>query len=226
MAAASKPRRPLEAIPANYVCPDCGKGPFKNEHAFRGHMSGKHRILYESRQKTPQQAYKLAKLKKLEAREFNEITDLEPWMKLCLARMTLYGVSKQQALDSIRDGKGKDTFNQVAKSPAALAYIELIEKSCDDIGLVVGSLMRDSMLDIYAGWVLSFQAAVESRDHKLVHAMARDIGLKPALAQFSDSAPTTPATIVINLGSNDLASPEVKTSYEALDAEIDDDTDL
>lgn len=220
-------KRPLEAIPANLVCPDCGKGPFKNELGFRGHMAGKHRIKYESRVSEEQRKRMMA-LKKLDERSFDTPMDLEPWMKLALAQMTLYGLPQNAVLENIRDGKGKDLFRVVVKSDGAAAYVEEIRKTLEDTGLVVRNLMTDNMLNIYAGWMLSFQAAVDQRDHKLVHQMARDIGLKPALAKFQDAGPQTPTSVVINLGTNDLSAPEISTTYTAVDAEIldDDDDDL
>lgn len=221
-------KRPLEAIPADYVCPDCGAGPFKNELGFRGHMAGKHRIKYESRQEPKALARFKAKMDKLRERTFDTVGELEPWMKLALARMTLYGLPATVVLEDMRDGKGKELFKVVVKSPGAEAYVEELEKIMDDPGMVMKNLMTDSMLNIYAGWMLSFQAAVEQRDHKLVHQMARDIGLKPALAKFQDSGPQTPTSVVINLGTNDLAAPEIQTTYTAMDAELldDDDDDL
>lgn len=198
----NEPRRPREDIPNDYICkePYCGAGPFKNEHAYLGHMVGKHRIKYEL--KNPELSKRL--------KAIVPSKNLKPWHKYAFAKHIMYGISLEQIAKDL--GKNSTTLRDIAKTPAGEAYLEELDSQTDAVAMVRNMLQADSV-NKYIDWQLAFGWAMENRDYDAVHRMVKDLGLKGIIGDESGQVPTQ---ITVNLSGTDLAAGGGSVSHEII----------
>ena len=209
----NEPRRPREDIPKDYICPEpyCGAGPFKNDHAYLGHMVGKHRIKYEL--KDPELSKRL--------KAIVPSKNLKPWHKYAFAKHIMYGISLEQIAKDL--GKNSSTLRDISKTPAGEAYLEELDSQTDAVAMVRNMLQSDS-LNMYVDWKLAFGWAMENRDYDAVHRMIKDLGLKGIIG---DDAGQVATTVTINLAGTDLAASDIKVSHEVIvEADFDEEADF
>jgi hypothetical protein len=212
-------RLPREDIPASLTCKVCGFGPAKNESGFRNHMAAKHNIKYERDPAT--KALDKLRSQKSRVKEYKETSELLPWHMVALAKHVTYGASYKAIGKDM--GRSAAQIGAVASSEAGQKYMEELREQISNPKLMVRNLMEASSLKVFADAMVALEWAKESKDYAAIHRFAKDIGLKSILDQ--DKEQMTAAVVQINLGSNDLASVPIETSYEVVSSLDDDDDD-
>ena len=209
-------RLPRSEIPDPLVCPfeNCRAEVFKRESGYRGHMHGKHGVLYENKVLTPA-------LRRMRELDVNDARKLRPWQRLAVAKHVLLGYSLVKAAELM--GKSPHALRDAFRSKAGQEYAKLIAEQTEP-KMMVQNLLETDLMSKYLDWQQAWVWAMENRDYDAIHRMAKDIGMKPVLG---DEKAQLPTSITINLSSGDLESKPVLTSYEVISDDAgDDDEDL
>ena len=212
-------RLPRSDIPPDYKCPypACSFQPAENkrgrELTFRNHMAQVHGVYYEKAEPT-ETSLKLAKYARhsKDYESLAEISQLASWHCAALARHEVTGIPLTQLA---RENKhSADTLLAVAKSPAGQRYTETIRSNLHDPVKTVKDLLASGMVSKLLDWEQAWQWAVEAKNADLIHKMAKDIGLQPALDTQEKVGPTK---ISLHLNMGGLDAPIVKTSFTVVD---------
>lgn len=215
-------RLPRTAIPEDLTCRLCDPPvTFKAAIGFQGHTYHKHRVQYEPRESLPTEGLPLHWTSPAPIPQ--EPTELPPWAKLAIVRHELFGESYAEVAESM--GKSGDTLAKYAKTPAGRKCIEQVAE-LSDVKMLTRLALESASAHIMMDWLAAFEWAKGARDYKMVHQMAKDVGLQPILQQMRSDADRAagPTTLVLNLGAADLESVVAKTSSTlVIDAVVEDD---
>jgi len=154
---------------------------------------------------------------KLAKYDENRYEVLKPWHCFAIAKHQVYGYTYTKVAEQM--GKSATTLSDVVKSPAGRAYAKGIMEQMEP-KMMVQNMLETDLLSKYLDWQQAWVWAMENRDYDSIHRMAKDIGMKPVLG---DERAQLPTKVVINLGSEDMDSKPVLTSYEIIDDDDDED---
>lgn len=144
-----------------------------------------------------------------------ELEQLRPWHCVALARHVVYG---QPFTDVGKEMKHSvDSIRAVAKSPAGQAFIAKMTQELTDPVKLVKDLMKSDSLEMHLMWLQARDWAYQAKDYEAIHKMAKDIGLQPVMEDSNKAGPTK---ISLHLNMNDLGSPQVRTTFQVMEAEV------
>lgn len=214
---------PLSDFPSDSRCPWCEDNPqFKTTQGLRGHAHGKHGIRWElPPKKTVERIPDWQSMTEPKDRE-----SLKPWHMIGIAMHEVYGLTWDEVADRV--GRGKSTLPAVASSPAGQWFRKRLHELFDEPEQIARLLLQANSINATADFLLAMQWAKEANDYDAVGRFAKDL-IKMSGGLESSGSGSGGNEIHIHLGGGEaqLLSPteEITTSYEVVEAELDEDED-
>lgn len=153
-----------------------------------------------------------------------EKTSLLHWQHLGIIMHELFGLSYKEVAERIRGGKGKDTLQRVANSPAGKALREQLQDKLTDTDWLVKNLLKSNEIEAVVDEALAREMARRAGDYKQLHAMNKNIGLHRILQQqaspkSTDQQPTIVLQINGSAGTAEILEEHPnEVSYELLES--------
>jgi uncharacterized C2H2 Zn-finger protein len=214
-------RLPLNAIPYDFVCPECQQ-VCKNNLGYRSHMNNKHGIQYElATSQAERNKISLAKLKENEHRT-RTYEQLLPWERIALTNMYVYGLPATEVGESMR--KSVNRIRELRHSPAYAELCEAIDRTTT-VPQIVKAMMESASFRKMADLEIAWETALEARDYKAMESMAKNIFLKSILSEF-DKREVGQAVLHVTFNSDNAPSGDileadiVETGYEIVPKQI------
>jgi len=160
---------------------------------------------------TPAIREKLANLPSKNSR-FTTIQSLPRWVKACLTVREMRGLDYNSAASQF--GRKGATLSSYAITPAGKEWRASVNSIASDPAGMAEMILRSTLADAGLDYIWALEVAKERRDYKEVRLATKDLLqtydiLKPS----SDGGGHAPVVIQINLGSEDIAPPEITSMY-------------
>jgi hypothetical protein len=207
-------------FPEDLTCPWCSHKPtFRNANGLRGHAHGKHGIRWD----TPRHYKQYKGLAELAAdgalTEPEDRETLEPWHMIAITQHELFGLSFNEVARRMGRSSG-DYLKRLARSKPGLSLQEKLHSLFDSPDKIATFLLKANAIDVTMDFLAALEWAKDARDYIAVHKMTKDLLTFAGLGEKKEKSDDGSKTIHLHLDLSSLSVPEVKTSYELLEAEI------
>ena len=165
-----------------------------------------------------------AKKTYLEKRDAGELTtidmadrtepkDLPRWVKLCVAKYELLGMSWKETMEKVN--KSPATLSNYKKAPAFKAWQAQLAEIADDPTRLAQLILRSSIAESAMDYLGVIEAAKDLGDYKEVRLATKDLLKTYELLkdERSNKGASGPIVVQVNLGNMSVDVPEVETEH-------------
>jgi len=156
-----------------------------------------------------------------------DLETLQPWMMFCIAIKEMHGLSWSEALKKLGKKGSRSQcsrMSHIANSPGGKTYRENVRELMNDPVALLEITMKANLFNIGADHVIAFEWAKDAHDYNAVDKMARYFEKLGGIKE--DKKPVeTPQVLHIHLEGAQLDSLPIKTSFEVIEAEVEEEGD-